>query len=453
MSSSQLLLTLINNILDLRKIESGKADVALVPFRALAVCADAVRAVHPIAAQKGLVITVIVEARGADGSDAGSASTTMHAPAAAGSPSPSLGRKRERALSLGWSPSMLVSSAGVGDADGGRQYVLMGKTSPAQPALLGEWCSADAAPGEALWANDVCVGDSMRIHATLINLLANAVKYTDGAIELCLRRRRRARSGSSPSHCMPSQSKPAAAYAMAEEELVFSVSDRGQGIRPEDVQKLFRKFSQLDGPPGSEHAPGQMGTGLGLNICKRCGNILPLIGSASFFFESHSFFFFLHGSKFQERGPHGRRDLGRERRWPRIHLCLLHPLAPRRRPSQHLARLAGPRRRVVLGRHLRSGRGRAGGGSDNGGEVGPVQAEKVQPGWSGGRDRTRQAGRGRGPGRDTDVCQGGATGGSAGPAHPEDPGGTQSSIILCCALLCCSSFFFFFSFFCGFFFG
>jgi two-component system phosphate regulon sensor histidine kinase PhoR len=43
-----------------------------------------------------------------------------------------------------------------------------------------------------------------------------------------------------------------------------SVRDHGEGIAPEGIPKLFRKFSQLD--TGSTRKVG--GTGLGLVICK-----------------------------------------------------------------------------------------------------------------------------------------------------------------------------------------
>ena len=43
-----------------------------------------------------------------------------------------------------------------------------------------------------------------------------------------------------------------------------SVRDGGEGIAPDDIPKLFRKFSQIDS--GSTRKVG--GTGLGLVICK-----------------------------------------------------------------------------------------------------------------------------------------------------------------------------------------
>ncbi len=82
--------------------------------------------------------------------------------------------------------------------------------------------------------------DSNRIAQVLTNLLSNAIKFSppEGRIEV---------------------------RAEAEETMVrVSVKDCGEGIAPQDLTKLFRKFSQLDG--GSTRKVG--GTGLGLVISK-----------------------------------------------------------------------------------------------------------------------------------------------------------------------------------------
>ena len=46
--------------------------------------------------------------------------------------------------------------------------------------------------------------------------------------------------------------------------VLVGVRDHGEGIAPQDLPKLFRKFSQID--TGSTRKAG--GTGLGLVICK-----------------------------------------------------------------------------------------------------------------------------------------------------------------------------------------
>jgi signal transduction histidine kinase len=82
--------------------------------------------------------------------------------------------------------------------------------------------------------------DPVFVRRIVSNLLSNAVKFTD-----------------------------AGAVALAAEgdqgAIVIRVSDSGIGIRSEDVERLFRKFTQLEATKTKRHA----GTGLGLAIVKR----------------------------------------------------------------------------------------------------------------------------------------------------------------------------------------
>jgi CheY-like chemotaxis protein len=87
--------------------------------------------------------------------------------------------------------------------------------------------------------------DAGRLRQVLLNLLGNAIKYTDsGGVKL------RARLGS--------------IHGSEKAKVRFEVEDSGPGIRPEDCQRIFVPFVQL-----GDQAPAQAGTGLGLAICKQ----------------------------------------------------------------------------------------------------------------------------------------------------------------------------------------
>jgi signal transduction histidine kinase/DNA-binding response OmpR family regulator len=91
-----------------------------------------------------------------------------------------------------------------------------------------------------------CVrGDSDRLKQIIINLLGNAIKFTEqGHIEL-----RVSIDESTPEHLL----------------LRFAIIDTGVGIRLEDQARLFGVFSQVDGSLTRKYG----GTGLGLAISKR----------------------------------------------------------------------------------------------------------------------------------------------------------------------------------------
>ena len=147
------LLTVINDVLDLSKLEAGKLDLVCVPFR-IDDLADRCEAIVRLTAeQKGLELHTV------------------------------------------------VSSAARG-------YVL---------------------------------GDPDRVRQILLNLLGNAVKFTDsGSVRLTVK-------------------------AMGDEgggrRYTFTVSDTGIGVPEERQRELFQRFTQLE--------RGRGGTGLGLAICRR----------------------------------------------------------------------------------------------------------------------------------------------------------------------------------------
>lgn len=91
---------------------------------------------------------------------------------------------------------------------------------------------------------DRLYGDGLRIRQIIINLMNNAVKFTEkGYVKLSI--------------------KLDKLEEKAEEVLLHvSVSDTGQGIREEDMARLFEAFEQVD----TKKNQGKEGTGLGLTI-------------------------------------------------------------------------------------------------------------------------------------------------------------------------------------------
>lgn len=83
-------------------------------------------------------------------------------------------------------------------------------------------------------------GDKRRVEQVVINLLNNAIKFTDkGFVELSC-------SANGP-------------------DIVISVRDTGIGIKPEDMERIFKPFQQIDTGLSRRHE----GTGLGLSITRK----------------------------------------------------------------------------------------------------------------------------------------------------------------------------------------
>ena len=92
-------------------------------------------------------------------------------------------------------------------------------------------------------------GDNRRISQVLINLLGNAVKFTDGG-EIVVE---------------ASFEPPVPEDPRQEPQLCIAVRDTGIGIAQDDLENLFRPFTQVDSSTTRRHG----GTGLGLSICSR----------------------------------------------------------------------------------------------------------------------------------------------------------------------------------------
>jgi signal transduction histidine kinase len=83
-------------------------------------------------------------------------------------------------------------------------------------------------------------GDARRVSQVLLNLLGNAIKFTDeGEVEI--------RAGAKDGH------------------FLLTVRDTGPGIADADQERIFGEFQQIDNP----NTRKQGGTGLGLAISKR----------------------------------------------------------------------------------------------------------------------------------------------------------------------------------------
>ena len=100
------------------------------------------------------------------------------------------------------------------------------------------------------------IGDPMRLRQVLVNITANAFKFTNnGEIIITV---------------------SADKISSGKAEIVFAIKDTGIGI-PEEVQPyLFEAFKQADGSTTRKYG----GTGLGLSICKR---IVDLMGGNIWF--------------------------------------------------------------------------------------------------------------------------------------------------------------------------
>ena len=166
-SSARHLLELINDVLDLSKIEAGQLEVRATPFDLRASIERVTATVKPLAETKGLTLVV-----------------------------------------------------------------------DASPAL-----------------NEM-VSDQRRVDQILLNLLNNAIKFTDrGSVTLT--------AGLVQDFQATPESLPQSAVRVC-------VTDTGIGIKPEDLSTLFQPFRQIDSGLTRVHE----GTGLGLAICRRLTKLL-----------------------------------------------------------------------------------------------------------------------------------------------------------------------------------
>jgi signal transduction histidine kinase len=89
--------------------------------------------------------------------------------------------------------------------------------------------------------------DRQKVKQIIVNLLSNALKFThEGGIRITV------------------------GYSPAERTASVAVADTGIGISPENHEKIFEDFRQVDDSPSRQYG----GTGLGLAICRRLATAL-----------------------------------------------------------------------------------------------------------------------------------------------------------------------------------
>ncbi len=93
----------------------------------------------------------------------------------------------------------------------------------------------------------ILLADSQRLGQIVSNLISNAIKFT-----------------SQGSICVDLD------YARASGRLSISVTDTGEGIAADKLDRLFTRFTQADGSVSRRHG----GTGLGLSICKSLSELM-----------------------------------------------------------------------------------------------------------------------------------------------------------------------------------
>ncbi|WP_169977316.1 hybrid sensor histidine kinase/response regulator [Tautonia rosea] len=102
---------------------------------------------------------------------------------------------------------------------------------------------------------EVLVGDVRRLRQILVNLIDNAIKFTEaGAVTLTIR--------------LDPNDRPAADPDVV--KVWFEVADTGIGIDPNDRERIFSPFTQIDASTTRPYS----GTGLGLSICRQIAHLM-----------------------------------------------------------------------------------------------------------------------------------------------------------------------------------
>lgn len=116
------------------------------------------------------------------------------------------------------------------------------------------------------------LGDPTRLRQILLNLLANAIKFTNsGKVELHIKQLQ---------------------HAEGQLELEFTISDTGIGISAEQQQRLFKPFSQADSSTNRQYGGSGLGLAISQKLVRRMGGELQVssrLGHGSRFYFSLNF--------------------------------------------------------------------------------------------------------------------------------------------------------------------
>lgn len=156
---------------------------------------------------------------------------------------------------------------------------------------------------------ELIYGDMARLRQVLLNLIANAIKFTDqGGVYLIV---------------SVKEEKD------GEMALEFAVKDTGIGIASDKVDRLFQPFSQLDTSMTRKYG----GTGLGLAICK---TLVEMMGGQIYLDTTEqrgaTFVFTIHAKRYveteliQRNGEEKPTDVKNENKYPTVLIVDDHPI-------------------------------------------------------------------------------------------------------------------------------
>ncbi len=148
-------------------------------------------------------------------------------------------------------------------------------TNPIRDAI--DFCNPLASISNVNITMDCSSGDTfvnanaLRLQQVLINMISNAIKYTDQGTDITIRTR-----PSTVKETIVTIRKSIASYSDEDlpenaPVLIFSVSDSGPGIAMDSAKRLFQRFARLSQPAralGGNKIGQPSGTGLGLNLCQ-----------------------------------------------------------------------------------------------------------------------------------------------------------------------------------------